>query len=824
MLPLYSPLSTQSTSPFDCPSNLKEAIDWILRVTGKDGGGGPGGQNGTQAINELSNKVKELLRGVEGYATGLSNQEFESVIQALNSNSGANGLIGKLADGLQQFIGYQSGGSKGIIDANKGIAVSNIPIERLRDAVLTYQTALKLPSFSTQIDNAIKALNGGIGGGQQGFEKAVKEAETALKEVNVNGDIKNVLDEVKDVSAIKSNHNSLNAFAGKVKDYFTEVLEKVADDTNVKRANGQQLDTKVKELKTNLANLVDQIKNQNDAYPINVGQSSLNGQTHELKTHIEKVNGKDGALKGLYNAFNSNNIPKNHREAFALSAAACNGVNLFVSVLQTDYTSYYKGATWNQVSGNENSRTCAKIFLACLPLIFNGLSYFYWKCSDTKGWKTITLGSPEPKAFIGLTSIGANRVKSGLTGSDVLSKAFQNFKEFKTAANGSTTSYAEFMKTFRGNCLTNWKTSSNGNDNFLSGLYLCSTSYFRHQHQKQAANARPPSSIREMLYWLMGLTATPQFGDLLGHIDKVVGDDFKVAVSNSSNKNERLFADKVTSYILATCSGYLCHVPMGFNPNDLRAESNANTQGSHISVTLEAFCGGFNTPLRQLSEKLGCLTKRTPRSLGDLFGFTWHLNGQLSNTLSDFNDAQWFSDLKVQLPFSYQLTSESGQKLKTFVGTMHTNSHKTADLYSLYNITCSGTNCGPYLSPLTLSPDAPLAKLLESIDSFLYLFRYYFLSNLSGFWSIYVCIILYTFFFLLDTLHLCSHLSLTSSHVVPALALLTSGKPLSITKLTYIGQQPAIHYIAVHSQLTITDVINVAMRLIAGQATTSPPR
>ncbi|GIX65987.1 extracellular matrix-binding ebh, putative [Babesia caballi] len=82
----------------------------------------------------------------------------------------------------------------------------------------------------------------------------------------------------------------------------------------------------------------------------------------------------------------------------------------------------------------------------------------------------------------------------------------------------------------------------------------------------------------------------------------------------------------------------------------------------------------------------------------------------------------------------------------------------------------------------------PLTKLLESIDDFLFLFRYYFLGNLSAFWTIYMCLILYTFFFLLDTLHLRSHLKLTSSHTVPHLALLTSGKPLPITKLTYIGQ------------------------------------
>ncbi|GIX65926.1 uncharacterized protein BcabD6B2_53610 [Babesia caballi] len=161
---------------------------------------------------------------------------------------------------------------------------------------------------------------------------------------------------------------------------------------------------------------------------------------------------------------------------------------------------------------------------------------------------------------------------------------------------------------------------------------------------------------------------------------------------------------------LASCSGSLCHVPMGFNPKDLRTASNANTQGENICLTLRPFCGGFNTPLRQLCEKLGCLTKRTPRTLGDMFGFTWHLKAQLSATLNNITNAEWLRDLKVKLPFSYQLTSESGQKLNKFVGTGHSG-HSKADLSSLYSSGCKekGNNCGPYLYPLTHSEGATYA-------------------------------------------------------------------------------------------------------------------
>ncbi|GIX63665.1 extracellular matrix-binding ebh [Babesia caballi] len=352
---------------------------------------------------------------------------------------------------------------------------------------------------------------------------------------------------------------------------------------------------------------------------------------------------------------------------------------------------------------------------------------------------------------------------------------------------------------------------------------------------------------------------------------------------------------------------------MGFQATHLRQNA---ANGARVYLVLKSICGSVSSPLRQLCEKLGCLTKRTPRTLGDMFGFTWHLKGQLSRTLSGLQSAQWLKDLAGYTPFSYAVENKT-EVLEKFVGSSHSHSseHNTADLKSLSNSKCNKSNqkCGPYLSPLTLSQgatfgkpapyastylswmvyltddlqsgfqellaefknidcsktgcrksatggkkcktshapgthgtgsdacscdsvvqcggvlpllyrygftfsdtgalfgegrntdakrtcanfnsqlqsvisDNPLSNLLTSIDDFLFLFRKYFLSNLSTFWTIYICLILYTFFFLLDTLHLRSHLKLTASHTVPPLALLTSGQPLPVTKLTYIAQ------------------------------------
>ncbi|GIX65485.1 extracellular matrix-binding ebh, putative [Babesia caballi] len=410
---------------------------------------------------------------------------------------------------------------------------------------------------------------------------------------------------------------------------------------------------------------------------------------------------------------------------------------------------------------------------------------------------------------------------------------------------------------------------------------------------------------------------------------------------------------------LTTCSGP-CHVPMGFEAKHLRGVTKI---GRNIMSALIPFCASDASPLRHLSEKLSCLTKRAPRSLGDLFGFIWHLNGQLFGskepkmqelaaklyepfksggrshnipqfllgilkTLSTSSSAsQSASVLSKSLeyiapvvPFLYEIFMVKDPTalpvtLYNLKGTTHGSSSVShANLYSLYNPQCTGQTCGQYIRPLcysngatyasrhassylswvlylsddlsvsfgemldefnnidctkanckyfstgqkcsvnhqlgnhgssdvdckcdsvvecggtlpvlyshsfnfhnafvlmggtkggtdysgptkrscenfhsaltnVLSPDAPLDKLINTIDTFLYVIRWEFFSKLSGFWTIYVCIILYTFFFLLDTLHLRSHLKLTSH--VPPLALLTSGKPLPITKLTYIGQ------------------------------------
>ncbi|GIX63472.1 variant erythrocyte surface antigen-1 family protein [Babesia caballi] len=406
-------------------------------------------------------------------------------------------------------------------------------------------------------------------------------------------------------------------------------------------------------------------------------------------------------------------------------------------------------------------------------------------------------------------------------------------------------------------------------------------------------------------------------------------------------------------------SGSMCHVKMGFTTDTLTKDPNAT--GWYIYYLLDHFCSGSTTPLRQLCEKFGCLTKRTPRSLGDLFGFIWHLNGQLfKNTrptlqalakklvdaIGQNNQSnaipQFLFDIlkKAAHPSSLSGTSSSGLALsletmapaipflyqlfvgkeKDFLpavlfdlkGTTHKGSPSYTgphnNLYSLQNPECTGPNCGTYVSPLCYSNGSafaprhassyfswvlyliddfevglqvlldeftnidctksgcheqkcqsehspaqhgssptcqcdsvvhcggvlpllysngfsfasayslkggvnqssgkktcqqfhaqltavlaqneriPLFKLLLTIDSFLYLFRIYFFYNLSSFWIMYVCIVLYIYFLRADLFHLKSHVRFPSSHGIPPIGLLTTGKSTvlkNLTKLTY---------------------------------------
>ncbi|GIX60589.1 variant erythrocyte surface antigen-1 family protein [Babesia caballi] len=529
----------------DCPSNLKEAIDWILRVTGKDGQ--DTNDQGARAINALSAEVQTLLNQVKDFGP-----EIKIVTDALNTNSGNGGLITKLADGLRQFIGYEDGTIK---YATHGIGMSNDPLERIKDGILVFVYGM-VKNLEKYVQNAQVAI-GTIMKGKTNFNDAVQN-ELILSAIS-GSDFNSVLNAVKRVTDFKGK-SDFQTLAETFKTYLGKVLQAVVDDNEVGKAQmttPSDVKQLVTDLKSNFETVVDALKTQNAKQPIDFGKK-------ELKQHIDAIyENKNGTFKKLYDAVNPKKAQIRDAKAKDLVNAAYHAASYSLNLLQRGYKSSYQGAEWSQLNTNGNHTTCAKIFLACLPLIISNLGQLFWKCKQDKahgGWKQMQLDGKGQsgnegsalKDFMDLMTFSSVRLNGAMTGDNIVSNAFKDFNEFTNAA--SAQSYAQFLNKFKTTGIEKWKANNQTakEQNYFSGLYLCSSWYFQ-GCQAKVTQTRPPSSIREMLYWLMGLTATPQFGDLLGHIQNVVGPDFKVAVSGSSNKNETLSADQVTSYILSTC-------------------------------------------------------------------------------------------------------------------------------------------------------------------------------------------------------------------------------------------------------------------------------
>ncbi|GIX63095.1 extracellular matrix-binding ebh, putative [Babesia caballi] len=79
----------------------------------------------------------------------------------------------------------------------------------------------------------------------------------------------------------------------------------------------------------------------------------------------------------------------------------------------------------------------------------------------------------------------------------------------------------------------------------------------------------------------------------------------------------------------------------------------------------------------------------------------------------------------------------------------------------------------------------PLWRLLTTVDEFMYHLRFRFMSMVSSSWLCSLLILLYFIFYGIDVLHLKSHLHFPSSHGIPPITLLTTGKAPSVSNLTY---------------------------------------
>ncbi|GIX61391.1 uncharacterized protein BcabD6B2_08260 [Babesia caballi] len=185
--------------------------------------------------------------------------------------------------------------SNGVIGVG-GIAVSNDPRERLGDAVLGFiaeflgqlKNVQNFNNHVTNINNAIKALNGGIGQGQHGFETAIQKTEEVLKQVK-GTTIEKVFTQLKSVDSLKK--NDLKQLSAAFQSYLQKVLGAVADDGSVKNVQSRsQMGTGgnfcdiVMRLMGHLTTLFPKFNNMGGR-PIDLGNSGIQPVLDDLKNH-----------------------------------------------------------------------------------------------------------------------------------------------------------------------------------------------------------------------------------------------------------------------------------------------------------------------------------------------------------------------------------------------------------------------------------------------------------------------------------------------------------------------------------------------------------
>ncbi|GIX62371.1 variant erythrocyte surface antigen-1 family protein [Babesia caballi] len=947
MLPLDIPASSPADPSFDCPPNIMEAIDWILRVTGKDGQDqGSGTDSLTTAVNDLLTTAR--VKNIHPKITISQN------------------LIENLAEGLAKFIGYKHPGSSNEI-GTEGIAVgkngtSGAPWNPGEGSGLGYRltyhrtSATWDKSFGNNGDSSIAAKiflgcvplcfyglsylywrceKGGwksmmLGGKSRIYDLKGFMVGMGYSDGNLNG---------------SKNGSHIASSAFKSLNEFNEAMTKASQQT-VGQATSSfncAYTTFTKQLREEVTVNGDELSDKCPLSALFYGASCY--------FRYQQMTIAKSAV----------HAPKTIREMLYFLAA------LQFSPQYDEFdkyvTSHFKNLTGSQAQNDSE----LKLQVADSAISSKGPRSPAGDTLSAADLKSHLLSS----CLFAPALLGVIQDHSASNDEPWLHELYNNTLHLQYHASGyglfnalSNYSYAlqfqlyflyaQCRNTYSQGC--GWRGCRYGKEIESSGNSLQSHICPGFKCQESSCDHKSNGQCNHNKYGQSGGCGQ---GSNKSPLQAFLTDCLKGFCVNYPSPSSHL----------ATCSGFLCHVPMGFTAESLR-DSTAS-KGAHISATLKAFCGGFNTPLRQLSEKLGCLTKRTPRTLGDLFGFIWHLNGQLfksgktaeesvkeflgsiglsGSNLTEINKLNPSSVLKkVQQRIATLIASSQTQStqsgiekaLSLFPGlpfwhnlfmiepnaslpvvlfklkstdhrpggqTNYTGNHN--DLYGLYNQSCASQSCGPYLYPLTHSDGAtyaprnaftylswvlyltddlqywlqemldefknidckvsgcmgnaggstctsqhqgthgtstsncscpsvvdcadvpsllyphgfrflsafrlkgvgkggdqskrtckafadqlqsvisgePLTKLLETIDTFLFLFRKYFLGNLSGFWSIYTCLILYTFFFLLDTLHLRSHLKLTSLHVVLPLALLTSGKPLPVTKLAYLRQ------------------------------------
>ncbi|GIX60641.1 uncharacterized protein BcabD6B2_00760 [Babesia caballi] len=495
------------------------------------------------------------------------------------------------------------------------------------------------------------------------------------------------------------------------------------------------------------------------------------------------------------------------------------GLNAFMTSIYDNYDDSQR--VYDHLNGHLSSvvKNAAKIFISCIPIVFYGLGFLYWKCSgEWNGQKLNDNGAL--KTFMARCGFVAKDL-SGYSGSNIATSALGEFAEFSTAINTvNGNGFTGFMSALQ---TTVYNASKYTPGQTLVGLHVASQAYFTSKRYNNP-NLSPnhPTTIRQMLYWLSGLTVTPQFKSLLNYFKTVIPPGFQVAISGkaggkslkslstdhivdnlimscllspgvlgaiqglgdpenpllheiyctsqfsypssgavffsvlseysyalqfqllflyqqcsratihgcawqdckygsgvAAHSDSHICPSKCTSNHVTTiehiscthnCSsdsplqafltdnlkgfslptetnkltypeghmsdhppGSMCHVKMGFSPEQITV---SDKKGSENHTVLRPLCGSDTSPLRRLCEQFSCFNKRTPRTLGDLFGFFVQLAGQL------FRDRMPIQTLLSTLLRSFGLSSLQSNNSNELYSVLATISNKIFDLKS----------------------------------------------------------------------------------------------------------------------------------------------
>ncbi|GIX61896.1 variant erythrocyte surface antigen-1 family protein [Babesia caballi] len=245
--------------------------------------------------------------------------------------------------------------------------------------------------------------------------------------------------------------------------------------------------------------------------------------------------------------------------------ALADGLKKFKEGIQTSGSSSNVYQALNNSSLTSKVPKAGEIFLGCVPLCFYGLSYLYWRCSEKGGgWYGLTFTDPTAPALknfmvsMGFDTKQLKGERQGGTGQKV-AEALQSFQELKSAVENEK-SLTKFFSTIHSNFNEKLKEVSPPivdtlKQHSLPAIFLCSSAYFKYKRTYGSTDSiPPPSTIRQMLYWLSGLLVSPNFSDLLKHIHSPFSDGpMPVAVSGSHEQQEKLSADDLAGHLITSC-------------------------------------------------------------------------------------------------------------------------------------------------------------------------------------------------------------------------------------------------------------------------------